>query len=286
MSISKRNFDNKAIVQYYQRTEWVYKSFWKLNTSMGLHFGFWDNNVSNLSEAILNQNQIMASLVGIKSTDNVLDAGCGVGGSAIFLAKSIGCKVTGITITPKQIQTAKEYATKENILDKVDFKEMDFTKTTFENNSFDVVWAIESVCHAVDKKEFLNEAFRLLKKGGKLVVADYFPAKENYTQKEYNQVYTNGLNGWAVSEMCNEQEFKSTCNNLSFSNSRFIDADNYVEKSAKKLINKNRLWLMPGWIYYKLGGITDTEFMNAYGAYNFCKAFGKLWHYKIFIAEK
>jgi cyclopropane fatty-acyl-phospholipid synthase-like methyltransferase len=253
---------------------------------MGLHFGFWDDSVLNLAEAIVKQNELMAKFAGINALHKVLDAGCGVGGSVIYLAKNIGCHSTGITLAPNQIKSANEYAAKENVLDKVDFKEMDFTKTTFENNSFDIVWAIESVCHADDKNEFLKEAFRLLKKGGKLIVADYFPAKENFTKAEYKQVYTNGLNGWAVNEMCNDKEFAVTCTHLGFANSSIIDADKYVTKSVEKLIQKNRRWLIPGWIYYKLGGITDTEFMNAYGAYNFCKSFGKLWHYKIFIAEK
>ncbi|MEN9523571.1 MAG: hypothetical protein RL065_1948 [Bacteroidota bacterium] len=286
MNSTKQNFDKPSIIQYYQRTEWVYRNFWKLDKSMGLHFGFWDENVNTLSDAILNQNKVMAALIDIKASNKVLDAGCGVGGSAIYLAKNVGCNVTGITITPKQIQSANEYAAKENILDKVCFEEMDFTKTNFADESFDVVWAIESVCHANNKNEFLSEAFRLLKKGGKLIVADYFPTKDNFTELEKKQVYTNGLNGWAVDEMCNGNKFNEVSKKLGFTNSTFINADKYVVKSVKKLINKNRLWLIPGWIYYKLGGITDTEFMNAYGAYNFCKAFGKLWNYKIFIAEK
>lgn len=286
MSITQKVFENKEIIQYYQRTEWVYRNFWKLDVSMGLHFGFWDKDTKCLSDAIVNQNNIMASLLNIKPEHNVLDAGCGVGGSAIYLAKNIGCKVSGITITPKQVEGAKQYSAKEGVQNKVQFHEMDFTKTDFPDASFDVVWAIESVCHAADKKEFLNEAHRLLKPEGQLIVADYFPKKSNLSTKEYEQLYTNGLNGWAVHEMCNMDEFNTHCKSLGFQKVSSQIMNEAVAPSVKKLILKNKIWLAPGWLYYKCGGITKTEFMNAYGAYNFCKAFDKLWNYTLFIAEK
>lgn len=279
-------FKKEEVIQYYQRTEWVYRHFWKLDASMGLHFGFWDNTTKNLPEAIINQNKIMASMVNIQSNQKVLDSGCGVGGSAIYLSKYAGCDVTGITITPKQVITANEYAKKEKVSEKVRFMEMDFCNTKFENETFDLVWAIESVCHADNKKEFLTEAFRILKKGGKLIIADYFPNKEKYNSKEYKQVYTNGLNGWAVSEMCQEKEFSKVSTALGFANSKFINMNEYVRPSARSLIKKNNIWLIPGWLSYKIGRITKTEFMNAYGAYNFAKSFEKLWDYKVFIAEK
>jgi cyclopropane fatty-acyl-phospholipid synthase-like methyltransferase len=286
MSHTPQAFENKDIIQYYQRTEWVYRNFWKLDVSMGLHFGFWNKDTKSLADAILHQNEVMASLLNIKPEHIVLDAGCGVGGSAIYLAKQRSCDVKGITITPKQIESAKQYAMKEGVQDKVDFFEMDFTNTNFPDASFDVVWAIESVCHAADKKVFLTEAYRLLKPGGQLIVADYFPTKSSFTPKEYKQVYTNGLNGWAVDEMCNLDEFTKHCKTLGFHQLRTKIMNDAVEPSVQKLILKNRIWLAPGWLYYKCGGITKTEFMNAYGAYNFCKAFSSLWNYTLFVAEK
>ncbi len=41
----------------------------------------------------------MAEKAGVSSGDRVLDAGCGVGGSVIWLAKNYGCKATGITLS-------------------------------------------------------------------------------------------------------------------------------------------------------------------------------------------
>ncbi len=286
MSQTPKKFDNQGIVTYYHRTNWFYKRFWNLDQSMGMHFGFWNQSTKNLQEAVIHQNEWMANLLNIQREYKILDAGCGVGGSSIYIAKHYGCNVTGITITPKQIISAKEYAKKEGVENKVEFLEMDFTSTTFKDASFDVVWAIESVCHAADKKEFIKEAFRLLKPGGRLIVADYFPTKNEYTNDEYKLVYTDGINGWAVSELCNEKEFAQFSHTIGFKKHQFHNMNKEVEPTANIILNKKQ-WLPLAWVYYKLGFITDTEYHNAFGSYNFSKAFkSSLWNYMVFVAEK
>jgi len=71
----------------------------------------------------------------------VLDAGCGVGGSAIWLAREKGAHVTGITITPHQVDAANKNAQRHKVADKVRFERRDFTATGYPDASFDVVWA-------------------------------------------------------------------------------------------------------------------------------------------------
>ena len=101
------NTYHKNIIDYYNATEHSYKDAWDLNNSLAIHYGYWDEKVKTFPESLLRMNEVMMEAAGIKSTDHVLDAGCGVGGSSIFMAKNTGCTVTGITLSEKQIQQAR-----------------------------------------------------------------------------------------------------------------------------------------------------------------------------------
>ncbi len=78
---------------------------------------------------------------------------------------------------------ATAYANELNLAKRVKFEQTNYLNTGYPAESFDLVWAIESVCYANNKKEFLQEAFRLLKKGGRLIVADFF--KANHLKKRW-----------------------------------------------------------------------------------------------------
>lgn len=100
----------------------------------------------------------------------VLDVGCGIGGSSRILAKDYGFAVTGITISPQQVNRAQEL-TAEGVSAK--FQIDDAMSLSFPDASFDVVWSIEAGPHMPDKAIFAKELMRVLKPGGVLVLADW-----------------------------------------------------------------------------------------------------------------
>ncbi len=100
----------------------------------------------------------------------VLDVGCGIGGSSRILAKEYEFEVTGVTISPKQVQRATEL-TPQGVTAK--FQVDDALALSFPDNSFDVVWSIEAGPHMPDKAKYASEMMRVLKPGGILVVADW-----------------------------------------------------------------------------------------------------------------
>lgn len=171
---NSKSFSSKDIATYYDVSEDHYMYFWDLNQSHSLHYGYWDASTKTFREALANINTILADKAGIAPGDKVLDAGCGVGGSSIWLAKNKYAVVTGITLSQKQASRANAFAKQIGLEKHAVFEVQDYTNTTYDSESFDVVWAIESVCHAANKEDFIKEAYRLLKPGGQLILADFF----------------------------------------------------------------------------------------------------------------
>lgn len=192
------------IVNYYQSSQWIYKNFCYNSQSLGMHFGFWNNNTKNLQEALINENDEVIKTAQIKKNMKVLDAGCGVGGTAIRIAEKTGAKIWGITITPEQVKLANKYAQQRGAKNFVDFSVQDYTKTTFPLNFFDVVIGVESICHASPKTGFLKEAYRVLKPGGKLVIADAYLAREPKNDEE-RKIVNRFKWGFALHEFITEK---------------------------------------------------------------------------------
>jgi MPBQ/MSBQ methyltransferase len=104
----------------------------------------------------------------------VLDVGCGFGGTSRYLADKLGprAEVTGITLSPNQVKRGTELA-EERGLKNTKFMVMNALEMDFPDNSFDIVWACESGEHMPDKEAYINEMMRVLKPGGKFVMATW-----------------------------------------------------------------------------------------------------------------
>lgn len=214
---------------------------WCNRENLALHYGYWDDQTRSHHQALLNKNHILYEMANIASSHHVLDAGCGIGGSSIWMAKQHGNQVTAITISKQQAQHAYRHAKRLGVSKKITFAVADFCATTYDDESFDVIWGLESVCHALNKNDFLTEAYRLLRPGGRIVICDGFILRREFTTDEWNNMVT-CLNGWAVPNLCSGTEFTQLLAQNKFQNILFKDitaetlpSAEYMYKVAKRL---------------------------------------------------
>ena len=138
--------ESNNIVRYYQECNNAYKDAWDLDKNMQLNLGLWKKKTKSLTEALNNLNKEIAFKLDVKPHFNILDAGCGVGGTAIYLAKTFGCKVIGISLVPNQIEQAKKNAAAAQVDHLVTFIEMNYINTRFSNATFDSRMVRERIC--------------------------------------------------------------------------------------------------------------------------------------------
>jgi cyclopropane fatty-acyl-phospholipid synthase-like methyltransferase len=270
---------NEEIVDYYKVCENDYRTFWDLDKSFAMHSGYWDEETKTLRDALKRENEVLAKWAQIKAGDRVLDAGCGVGGSSFYL-QSLGCRVDGITISSNQVQTANSHAEKLPVEKRPTFHVMDYLSTTFEDETFDVVWACESMCHASDKEAFIRESYRILKKGGRLIVADGFSIKEGKGMRQW-------LDGWAVPHLVKVDDFKEVLTKTGYKVDLLKDITKNVMPSSRRLYLISLPTLFLSKIAQWLGLRSAVQTANLRAAYWHHKTLEKgLWSYQVVVSQK
>jgi tocopherol O-methyltransferase len=160
-----------AIRDHYDRLSPLYQRWWGEH----IHHGYWEGDESPAAA----QDRLTARLAeraGVPRGAGVLDVGCGLGGSALWLARRLGCSVTGITISPVQAGRATERARAEGLQDRTTFRVLDANRLDLPAASFDVVWVIECSEHLADKARFIESCARVLRPGGRLALCAWLAA--------------------------------------------------------------------------------------------------------------
>jgi tocopherol O-methyltransferase len=171
-----RSNDKHKVIEHYDLVSPYYRSLWGEH----LHHGYWIRGDESKERAQLQLIEHLAQLTNVKPGSDILDIGCGFGGSSLYLAKNYGAAVIGITNSPVQVQMAIKAAAKERLNAKfllMDAEAMGLRK------QFDLLWCVESISHYQHRAAFFASAAKLVKPGGVFAMTDWFK-KENLTPAE------------------------------------------------------------------------------------------------------
>lgn len=273
--------------RYYDSTVVDYKTVWTGSKDLAMHFGYFGDGVMNHHDSLIKMNEVLANLATISGNDRVLDAGCGYGGSAIWLAKNIGCEVVGLTVVPYQVREAEKFAEKYALSDTVSFRVGDYAHTPFPSNSFTVVWGLESIVHAESKKDFVNEAHRLLKAGGRILISEYMLRENPPLSDDEQKILYPWLKGWAMPSLLTPGEYESLLTDAGFKNVKIHDLTENVRPSLRRLERLSNLGLPFANVLHKLRIINVEHYGNIEASVVQSKALKmRLWKYTVITAEK
>ena len=173
---SPRVNEKHKIIEHYDTVSPYYSSLW----GQHIHHGYWVRGNESKETAQIQLMDHLAELADIKTGARILDIGCGFGGTSLYLAKKYSASTTGITISPVQVEMAKEAVAKSNL--DASFLLMDAEEMQFAQ-PFDVLWSVESISHYHDPRKFFGSAVKFLKPGGCFALTDWFH-KENLSPAE------------------------------------------------------------------------------------------------------
>ncbi len=156
--------DLAAVAEHYDELDDLYRDLW----GTSLHPGYWISGKESAEEAVANLTRLVAEHAQSRPDDHVCDLGCGYGAVALVLNQDYGARVTGFTISPAQYRYAVAAAAGNRA---VEFHLRDVMHNCLGSESFDAAVAVESSEHMPDKAKFMSEAHRLLRSGGRCVIA-------------------------------------------------------------------------------------------------------------------
>jgi tocopherol O-methyltransferase len=166
------------IREHYDSLAFIYRTFWGDH----LHHGLFEAGDGAPAVAQARLLEYCVGLLGDCTGLRVLDVGCGHGGSMLYLARNHRCRCSGITLSPKQAKIAGDLAEKAGV--SVDLRVADAGQFVFPESQFDLVWAMESTEHFLDKARFFENVARTLRPGGQHLLAAWTGSMESARVRE------------------------------------------------------------------------------------------------------
>lgn len=208
----------EAIAHYYNVNTERFMKLGGSGDTAAIHRAIWAPGVQNHTQAFVYLNQLVADALGPLLGDEpgdlqLLDLGCGVGGTATWLAQTLGIQVTGITLSSEQVVVAQNRALQMGISGRVNFLLGDFSSLP-TLPPVQAACAIESFVHAADAEGFFTMAALQIETGGRLIICDDFlnPPHSAHALRWIERFAT----GWHLNNLASTQQSIQSAENAGF----------------------------------------------------------------------
>jgi tocopherol O-methyltransferase len=296
---------------YFEDTTRDYLKWYGTRRHHHMHYGF-DRDLPPGGSPTSNMTRYLATLAGLFPADpsrpapKVFDAGCGMGGSSILLARETGAQCFGANLVEMHARIAQAFAVRDAAkwgtpnesapgapavpagLRRVSarFLANDYTTPAFKPASFDVIWALESFCYAPDKEAWIHTMAPLLKPGGRLVLADGCSGRPPANRAEA-RAFELFLKGWAVPHFCSFDQIQKWARSAGLEVTHAEDITPDVLPHAWKIFRLGPIILPWRKMLHALGLVNEEKLLNAYAIYHQYPTLKRgLWRYGAFCFRK
>ncbi|KOG76086.1 SAM-dependent methyltransferase [Streptomyces varsoviensis] len=200
--------------------------FWSEN----LHYGYWlsDDDDSSVDVATDRLTDLLIERLALQPGQRMLDVGCGIGMPALRLAGTVEADITGVTINSGQAQEANARAAAAGLSHRVRFDHADAMALPYPDDSFDAVWAFESLMH-MERSQALAEMKRVLRPGGRLVIAD--TCQHEPTKPEYQDALDDAQANFAIVDLPSIDGYRDLITGAGLELDELLDVSEHTKRT-------------------------------------------------------